>query len=170
MRREADQKLGEATHGRRWKGKDVGRLILINANASRPSITRRPSELFDAFRQTNRQWLDRFQAEANLTSVKLLRVLSDRGIFRSFAAAGIGASLAATRGLASAGSEDEKLEEGKMSHLDDLLRDLVVANRILSNENVVDAYGHISVRHPDNPKRASLCHARARRNSCSATT
>src|SRR6516162_5705918 len=40
-----------------------------------------------------------------------------------------------------------------MSQLEDLLRDLVVANRILSNEDVVDAYGHISVRHPDNPKR-----------------
>src|SRR5580700_2398381 len=39
-----------------------------------------------------------------------------------------------------------------MSQLDDLLRDLVVANRILSHEDVVDAYGHISVRHPDNPK------------------
>src|ERR1043165_3342534 len=39
-----------------------------------------------------------------------------------------------------------------MSQLDDVLRDLVVANRILSNEDVVDAYGHISVRHPDNPK------------------
>jgi ribulose-5-phosphate 4-epimerase/fuculose-1-phosphate aldolase len=40
-----------------------------------------------------------------------------------------------------------------MSQLEDLLRDLVVANRILANEDVVDAYGHISVRHPDNPKR-----------------
>jgi ribulose-5-phosphate 4-epimerase/fuculose-1-phosphate aldolase len=40
-----------------------------------------------------------------------------------------------------------------MSQLEDLLRDLVIANRILSNEEVVDAYGHISVRHPDNPKR-----------------
>ena len=40
-----------------------------------------------------------------------------------------------------------------MSQLEDLLRDLVIANRILSNEDVVDAYGHISVRHPDNPKR-----------------
>jgi len=39
-----------------------------------------------------------------------------------------------------------------MSQLEDLLRDLVVANRILSHEDVVDAYGHISVRHPDNPK------------------
>jgi len=40
-----------------------------------------------------------------------------------------------------------------MSQLDDLLRDLVIANRILSKEDVVDAYGHISVRHPYNSKR-----------------
>ncbi|MFZ1920432.1 MAG: class II aldolase/adducin family protein [Xanthobacteraceae bacterium] len=48
-----------------------------------------------------------------------------------------------------------------MSQLDDLLRDLVVANRILSNEDVVDAYGHISVRHPENPKRFFLSRSRA---------
>ena len=48
-----------------------------------------------------------------------------------------------------------------MSQLDDLLRDLVVANRILSNEDVVDAYGHISVRHPDNPKRFFMSRSRA---------
>ena len=40
-----------------------------------------------------------------------------------------------------------------MSQVEDLLRDLVVANRILAHEDIVDAYGHISVRHPDNPKR-----------------
>ena len=34
--------------------------------------------------------------------------------------------------------------------------DLVVANRILSRENVVDAYGHVSVRHPDDPQRRFL--------------
>jgi HCOMODA/2-hydroxy-3-carboxy-muconic semialdehyde decarboxylase len=39
-----------------------------------------------------------------------------------------------------------------MANLDTLIQDLVIANRILSNEDVVDAYGHISVRHPDNPK------------------
>jgi len=38
-----------------------------------------------------------------------------------------------------------------MSTLRDTIRDLVVANRILAHENVVDAYGHISVRNPDNP-------------------
>jgi len=31
--------------------------------------------------------------------------------------------------------------------------DLVVANRILANEDVVDAYGHVSMRHPQNPSR-----------------
>jgi ribulose-5-phosphate 4-epimerase/fuculose-1-phosphate aldolase len=48
-----------------------------------------------------------------------------------------------------------------MSQLDDVLRDLVVANRILANQNVVDAYGHISVRHPDNPKRFFMSRSRA---------
>ncbi|HEX6440596.1 MAG TPA: class II aldolase/adducin family protein [Stellaceae bacterium] len=40
-----------------------------------------------------------------------------------------------------------------MSSLDNLIRDLVIANRILAREEVVDAYGHVSVRHPDDPKR-----------------
>ena len=40
-----------------------------------------------------------------------------------------------------------------MANLDALIKDLVIANRILAKEDVVDAYGHISVRHPDNPKR-----------------
>src|SRR5437879_3291833 len=34
---------------------------------------------------------------------------------------------------------------------DALNQDLVIANRILANQDVVDAYGHVSVRHPDNP-------------------
>src|SRR6185312_16058841 len=36
------------------------------------------------------------------------------------------------------------------------INDLVIANRILANEDVVDAYGHIAVRHPENPKRYFL--------------
>src|SRR5215471_4473819 len=40
-----------------------------------------------------------------------------------------------------------------MSNLDAVLNDLIIANRILAKEEVVDAYGHVSVRHPDNPKR-----------------
>ncbi len=38
-----------------------------------------------------------------------------------------------------------------MSNLDSLIQDLVIANRILAKEDVVDAYGHVSVRHPDKP-------------------
>ena len=32
-----------------------------------------------------------------------------------------------------------------------LLRDLVLSNRILANEGVVDAFGHVSIRHPEKP-------------------
>jgi ribulose-5-phosphate 4-epimerase/fuculose-1-phosphate aldolase len=45
--------------------------------------------------------------------------------------------------------------------LADLLRDLVTANRILANEGVVDAYGHISVRHPDRADRFFLSCSRS---------
>ena len=38
-----------------------------------------------------------------------------------------------------------------MNNLDSLIQDLVIANRILAREEVVDAYGHVSLRHPDNP-------------------
>src|ERR1700722_19268488 len=40
-----------------------------------------------------------------------------------------------------------------MGNLDALIQDLVIANRILAREEVVDAYGHVSVRHPSNPYR-----------------
>ena len=40
-----------------------------------------------------------------------------------------------------------------MALRDDTYRDLVLANRILAHEGVVDAYGHVSVRHPDDPGR-----------------
>jgi ribulose-5-phosphate 4-epimerase/fuculose-1-phosphate aldolase len=39
--------------------------------------------------------------------------------------------------------------------------DLVVANRILANENIVDAYGHVSVRHPEDPQRFFLARSLA---------
>jgi len=39
-----------------------------------------------------------------------------------------------------------------MSAIDTVMQDLVIANRILAREEVADAYGHVSVRHPDNPK------------------
>jgi HCOMODA/2-hydroxy-3-carboxy-muconic semialdehyde decarboxylase len=42
-----------------------------------------------------------------------------------------------------------------------LITELVIANRILAREDVVDAYGHVSVRHPDNPERFFLSHSLA---------
>jgi ribulose-5-phosphate 4-epimerase/fuculose-1-phosphate aldolase len=38
-----------------------------------------------------------------------------------------------------------------MLNLENLLNELVIANRILAHEDVVDAYGHVSVRHPEKP-------------------
>ena len=38
-----------------------------------------------------------------------------------------------------------------MASLDALFNDLVIANRILAHEDVVDAYGHVSMRHPEKP-------------------
>ena len=40
-----------------------------------------------------------------------------------------------------------------LKKLEHELKQLVVANRILAKEDVVDAYGHVSFRHPDNPER-----------------
>jgi HCOMODA/2-hydroxy-3-carboxy-muconic semialdehyde decarboxylase len=37
-------------------------------------------------------------------------------------------------------------------HLSEVTRDLVIANRILASEGVVDGYGHVSVRHPEHPE------------------
>ena len=34
-----------------------------------------------------------------------------------------------------------------------IIEDLVAANRILAQEGIVDAYGHVSIRHPGNPNR-----------------
>ena len=39
-----------------------------------------------------------------------------------------------------------------MRELDRVRNDLVVANRILAREDVVDAYGHVSMRSPHNPR------------------
>jgi ribulose-5-phosphate 4-epimerase/fuculose-1-phosphate aldolase len=45
--------------------------------------------------------------------------------------------------------------------LTDVLEELVTANRILAREGVVDAFGHVSVRHPDRSDRYLLSRARA---------
>jgi ribulose-5-phosphate 4-epimerase/fuculose-1-phosphate aldolase len=43
-----------------------------------------------------------------------------------------------------------------MSDKKGLIQDLVAANRILAHEGLCDAYGHISVRHPDCPSSYKL--------------
>ncbi len=48
-----------------------------------------------------------------------------------------------------------------MSERDEALRNLVIGNRILAHQNVVDAYGHISARHPTNPEHFLLSRSRA---------
>jgi ribulose-5-phosphate 4-epimerase/fuculose-1-phosphate aldolase len=39
-----------------------------------------------------------------------------------------------------------------MNARDRVLNDLVIANKILAREDIVDAYGHVSMRNPENPK------------------
>jgi ribulose-5-phosphate 4-epimerase/fuculose-1-phosphate aldolase len=48
-----------------------------------------------------------------------------------------------------------------MSSLTNVVNDLVIANRILANEDVLDAYGHISMRHPDDPGKFLLSRSRS---------
>src|SRR3954452_7956262 len=40
-----------------------------------------------------------------------------------------------------------------------LIEDLVAANRILADQGVLDAYGHVSIRHPGNPDRYVISRA-----------
>jgi HCOMODA/2-hydroxy-3-carboxy-muconic semialdehyde decarboxylase len=42
-----------------------------------------------------------------------------------------------------------------------IITELVIANRILAKEDVVDAYGHVSVRNPENPERFFLAHSKS---------
>ena len=45
--------------------------------------------------------------------------------------------------------------------LTDLIAELALANRILAHEGVLDAFGHVSVRHPTDPGRYLLARSRA---------
>jgi HCOMODA/2-hydroxy-3-carboxy-muconic semialdehyde decarboxylase len=45
--------------------------------------------------------------------------------------------------------------------LEAALGDLVIANRILANEGVIDAFGHVSLRHPARPDRYFLARSRS---------
>ncbi len=46
-------------------------------------------------------------------------------------------------------------------NLTDLIEELALANRILSHEGVLDAFGHVSVRHPNDPSRFFLSRSRS---------
>jgi HCOMODA/2-hydroxy-3-carboxy-muconic semialdehyde decarboxylase len=48
-----------------------------------------------------------------------------------------------------------------MADIAELVEDIVAANRILAHEGICDAFGHVSVRHPDHPDRYLLSRARA---------
>ncbi len=48
-----------------------------------------------------------------------------------------------------------------MTTIDAARRDLVLANRILANEGILDAFGHVSIRHPDHADRFIMAWARA---------
>lgn len=48
-----------------------------------------------------------------------------------------------------------------MSVLSDAIDALVTGNRIVAHEDVCDAYGHVSIRHPENPNRYLLAYSRS---------
>lgn len=45
--------------------------------------------------------------------------------------------------------------------LRDAIRSLVLANRILAREGIIDDFGHVSLRHPDDPQRYLLSRSRS---------
>jgi ribulose-5-phosphate 4-epimerase/fuculose-1-phosphate aldolase len=47
------------------------------------------------------------------------------------------------------------------TELDAALRDLVIANRILAHEGVLDGFGHVSIRHPTDPGRYFMACSRS---------
>ena len=48
-----------------------------------------------------------------------------------------------------------------MADLKQTFRDLVIANRVLAHQGVVDAYGHVSIRHPEKPDHFLLSRSRS---------
>jgi ribulose-5-phosphate 4-epimerase/fuculose-1-phosphate aldolase len=51
--------------------------------------------------------------------------------------------------------------EAVPTDLTQIIEELAVANRILGNEGVIDAFGHVSIRHPDDPGRYLLSRSRS---------
>jgi ribulose-5-phosphate 4-epimerase/fuculose-1-phosphate aldolase len=71
------------------------------------------------------------------------------------------------RGFAKTGLSVTKLDinwsedRSVPSNLQGLIEELTMANRILGHENVLDAFGHVSVRHPDDPGRYLMSRSRS---------
>jgi HCOMODA/2-hydroxy-3-carboxy-muconic semialdehyde decarboxylase len=57
--------------------------------------------------------------------------------------------------------ERARAQPGGAASLATALQRLVAANRILAHENVVDAFGHVSIRDPENPVRYYLARSRS---------
>src|ERR1700686_3326696 len=60
-------------------------------------------------------------------------------------------------------SAEKRRNEGGIvpENLTDLIAELALANRILAHEGVLDAFGHVSVRHPSDPGRDLLSRSRS---------
>ena len=60
-------------------------------------------------------------------------------------------------------SAEKRRNEGGIvpENLTDLIAELALANRILAHEGVLDAFGHVSVRHPSDPGRYLLSRSRS---------
>jgi len=63
-------------------------------------------------------------------------------------ATGLLALLALCGGLAALAEDAKPIDPG-------VLDDLAAASRILADQAVVDAFGHVTVRHPTNPQHSS---------------
>ena len=55
-----------------------------------------------------------------------------------------------------------------MPDLSDIRYQVALANRMLANEGVLDAFGHVSLRHPADPDRYLLSRSRSPGAGCAA--
>jgi ribulose-5-phosphate 4-epimerase/fuculose-1-phosphate aldolase len=82
------------------------------------------------------------------------RLSRERGIFS-------GTKSPSRRFGASAGRKSNEEQREQMPDYDAVIEDLMAANRILAAEGVVDAFGHVSARHPQKPDRFVMSRARS---------
>ena len=69
--------------------------------------------------------------------------------------------IAGTNGLTKPAEAGILADNAAMMESASRFEELVTANRILAREGVVDAFGHVSIRHPEHPDRFCLSRARA---------